>query len=83
MQAVHEGYGRKEDVGRNHSDQGHWNRKVDLVLMRLSTIDVVKVAHERFMFFFGTCNRMKRRKMMSGKLSAKSLRNNPTRFTLL
>ncbi|XP_058189887.1 uncharacterized protein LOC131307414 isoform X1 [Rhododendron vialii] len=25
--AVHEGYGRNEDVGQNHSDQDHWNRK--------------------------------------------------------
>lgn len=24
--AVPEGYGRNEDVGRNHTDQGHWNR---------------------------------------------------------
>lgn len=51
MQAVHEGYGRNEDIGRNHTDQDHWNRNVDLVLMVLSTFDVVKVAHEMFMFF--------------------------------
>ncbi|XP_058189890.1 uncharacterized protein LOC131307414 isoform X4 [Rhododendron vialii] len=29
-EAVHEGYGRNEDVGQNHSDQDHWNRKVQM-----------------------------------------------------